>query len=100
MCLRAGPCPKAPIHCRECRAELNAKAARWRDHLKALCVPCSAGKPLADRLKARRIAAGLFRKELARAAGLSMDTVKLIENRLSGGTPATLAKLARVLGAL
>ena len=47
-----------PIRCRGCRAELNAKAALRRDHRKALSVACSAGKPLAVRLKARRIAAG------------------------------------------
>jgi ribosome-binding protein aMBF1 (putative translation factor) len=94
------PCPKAPIRCRECRAELNAKAASWRDNLKALCVPCSAGKPLGERLRARRIAAGLLIKELSRRAGLKQGPVTAIEHGRSGGAPATAEKLARVLGGL
>src|SRR5262249_54874090 len=49
-----------PVRCREWRAALNAKVAMKRDDLRALCIACSKGKPLAKRLKARRIAAGLF----------------------------------------
>ena len=97
-----GPCPKPPIRCRECQAELNLKGATWRDNLKALCVPCSAGKPLAERLKARRIAAGFLIKELARRAGLMRNTVSQIEHGRSMLRPCkeTLAKLVRVLGEL
>src|SRR5262249_23519194 len=97
-----GPCPEAPFRCRECRAELNAKAARWHDHLTALVVACWAGKPLAGRLKARRIAAGLLIKELARGGGLKRGTVTHIEHGRHRRPPhgETLAKLARVLGEL
>jgi transcriptional regulator with XRE-family HTH domain len=55
---------------------------------------------LAERLKARRIAAGLFRRQLARAAGVSESTVSQIERGLIPGTPPTLAKVAHVLGEL
>jgi transcriptional regulator with XRE-family HTH domain len=97
-----GQCPKAPTRCRECLAELNAKAARGWDHLTALCVPCSAGKPFAERLKACRIAAGLLIKELARVAGLKRGAATALEQGRQRCRPygETLAKPARVLGEL
>jgi hypothetical protein len=59
-----------------------------------------AGKPFAERLKARGIAAGFLIKELARRAGLKRGPVAAIGHGRSGGAPATVATLARVLGEL
>jgi DNA-binding XRE family transcriptional regulator len=91
---------RRPIRCRECHAPLNAKAARRRDDLATLCVTCSAGKLLAERLKARRIAAGLVVKELAVTAGVSEATINGIEHMRTTPRPETVAKLTRALGAL
>jgi transcriptional regulator with XRE-family HTH domain len=91
---------REPIRCRGCQAALNAKIALRRDDMKALCVGCSAGKPVAERLKALRIAAGLTQKELALAAGLQSLTVRQIKHGRCRPRRKTLEELTRVLGAL
>jgi predicted transcriptional regulator len=79
---------------------LNATVALRRHHLSADCVACCVGKPVADRLKARRIAAELLVKELARAAVVATGTVTDIEYGRVTPKERTVARLARVLGEL
>jgi transcriptional regulator with XRE-family HTH domain len=50
-----------------------------------------------DKLKELRINAGLSQRELAMRAGLTPGAVWQVEHR-GGGSPATLKKLADVLG--
>lgn len=92
---------REPIRCRLCQAGLNARGAHPRDHLQALCVACSAGRPFAERLKAHRIAAGLTVAELARRTGLAFRTIhSLQQGHVLNPTPVTVRKLARVLKGL
>lgn len=54
---------------------------------------------VAVRVKSLRLARGLTARELAQAAGLSLNTISLIERGRMSPTVATLHKLARALGA-
>jgi DNA-binding XRE family transcriptional regulator len=89
------------VRCARCGAVIHPDGKRW-DRAGVLCLPCLAqtpDAPLAERLRAYRVAAGLSQAALARRAGVAARVVVYLETgRRTGPRPATLAKLAAVLG--
>jgi DNA-binding XRE family transcriptional regulator len=68
---------------------------RWKEDRKQ---PCQhRGIPL-PRLRAARRRAALSQRRLAELAGVSANTVRLLEGGQRGSYPATARKLARALG--
>jgi len=53
---------------------------------------------LANKMFARRKAAGLTQDQLARRAGVRVETISRLENGLHMPGPATFAKIDRALG--
>jgi transcriptional regulator with XRE-family HTH domain len=93
--------PPAVFTCAGCRREVASPAALPADSGAALCLPClrkRPGAPLAQRLRALRLAAGLTKKELARRAGLSRVVVRKYESWELSPRPASLTRLVGVLG--
>jgi transcriptional regulator with XRE-family HTH domain len=94
--------PDAAVRCAGCGREFARRPPPGRKpRAEPLCLAClaqSPGAPLAQRLLAHRLAAGLTQAALASKTGLSVRAVSQAER--GGGRPNadTLRRLAAVLG--
>jgi DNA-binding XRE family transcriptional regulator len=91
-----------PITCRECGAVIVAHPGGNWPPLPALCLDClgkHADAPLADRLRAFRLAAGLTQGQLDERAGLPRGTINRYERGKGRPSWEDIVVLARVLGA-
>jgi DNA-binding IscR family transcriptional regulator len=95
-----GPVPRG-VPCTACHQLIPTPAARPEDRPGALCLRCLRRTPEAttgQRLRAYRLAAGLSRADVAWLAALDPTAVHPAEREKTQASPATLARLARVLG--
>jgi transcriptional regulator with XRE-family HTH domain len=94
------PRPRKIVTCPARGTEVGT-AQTTRDHAPAYCRPCLAEKPrlpLGERLRARRIAAGLSRAALAARSGVSAPGIARMELGAQRPWLVTLLKLAEALG--
>jgi transcriptional regulator with XRE-family HTH domain len=88
-----------PILCRNCKAVITQMRAVNHANALVYCMNClPRGANFGERLKARRLAARLTLRALSRLSGLRLNRVGDYEQGTIQPTPATLAKLIRVLG--
>jgi hypothetical protein len=90
-----------PVRCPRCGVLIRPDGNLW-DAAGALCLGCPAkatATPLAEWVRAYRVAVGLSQRELARRAGVAVRVIAYLETgRRASPRPATLARLAAVLG--
>jgi lambda repressor-like predicted transcriptional regulator len=88
-----------PIPCRKCKTVIAQMRAVNHTNALVYCMNClPRGATFGERLKGRRLAAGLTLRALSRLSGLRLHLVSDYEQGRIQPKPATLAKLIRVLG--
>jgi DNA-binding transcriptional regulator YiaG len=89
------------LGCAHCRRVMPGSGTTGGTAGAVYCTACLATMPdatFAQRVRSLRVARGLSRPALAREAGVSVPLLSLHERGRRRPRPATLARLARVLG--
>jgi len=99
--LRDSAATKTALRCCACRAVVVSEVSQVPRGAPLLCSACLAttpGIPFAERVRTRRLVAGLTQEELARRTGLTDQAISLYERGMRRPGARTLARLVEVLG--
>jgi transcriptional regulator with XRE-family HTH domain len=89
------------LRCCDCGAEIASRLSRAGRNVPSLCLAClgkTPGHRIGERLKTKRLIAGLTQREVAAEMGITPQAVALFEKGTCKPTPETLAQLVAALG--